>query len=79
MIHVGNCAENTAKKMGITRKEQDEYTINSYKRSADAANNNILAQEITPVVSAGKKGAPNTTVKEDEEYIRESISISSLI
>merc|ERR1712071_345104 len=24
-IHMGNCAENTAKKMGITREDQDEY------------------------------------------------------
>jgi acetyl-CoA C-acetyltransferase len=70
LIHMGNCAENTAKKMGITRQEQDEYAINSYKRSANAANNNISAQEITAVVIAGKKGSPNTTVKEDEEYKR---------
>lgn len=70
LIHMGNCAENTAKKMGITRQEQDEYAINSYTRSANAALNNIFAKEITPVVIAGKKGAPDTTVAEDEEYKR---------
>ncbi|CAG2165618.1 unnamed protein product [Oppiella nova] len=66
LIHMGNCAENTAKKLGITRQQQDEYAINSYKRSANAANSGLLAKEITPVVITGKKGS--TTVSEDEEY-----------
>lgn len=35
-IHMGNCGENTAKKCSIGRTEQDEYAINSYKRSAQA-------------------------------------------
>ena len=39
---MGNCGENTAKKMGISREQQDEYGINSYKRSAAAyANGDI--------------------------------------
>jgi acetyl-CoA C-acetyltransferase len=32
----GNCGESTAHKCNVTRVEQDEYAINSYKRSADA-------------------------------------------
>ena len=32
----GNCGENTAKKCNISRKEQDEYAVNSYKKSAEA-------------------------------------------
>ncbi|CAG2107211.1 unnamed protein product [Medioppia subpectinata] len=67
-IHMGVCAEKTAKKLGITRQQQDEYAINSYKRSANAANSGILAEEITPVVIAGKRGAKETIVSEDEEY-----------
>ncbi|EPY77310.1 acetyl-CoA acetyltransferase, mitochondrial precursor [Camelus ferus] len=35
-IHMGNCAENTAKKLNITRDEQDAYAINSYTRSRAA-------------------------------------------
>ena len=30
---MGNCADNTAKEMNITREAQDEYAIKSYKRS----------------------------------------------
>jgi acetyl-CoA acetyltransferase len=32
----GNCGENTAKKVQIGRKEQDEFCVNSYKKSAEA-------------------------------------------
>ena len=32
----GNCAENTAAKLKISREEQDEYAIDSYKKSAAA-------------------------------------------
>merc|ERR1712110_315426 len=35
-FHMGMCAENTNKVMGITREEQDEYAINSYTRSRNA-------------------------------------------
>ena len=32
----GNCAENTAARYGITREEQDEFAVSSYKRTAAA-------------------------------------------
>ena len=32
----GNCGESSAKKVGVTRQEQDEYAVNSYKKTADA-------------------------------------------
>ncbi len=35
-IHMGNCGESTAKKCSISRKDQDEYAISSYKRSSEA-------------------------------------------
>uniref|UniRef100_A0A1I7XD19 acetyl-CoA C-acetyltransferase n=1 Tax=Heterorhabditis bacteriophora TaxID=37862 RepID=A0A1I7XD19_HETBA len=34
--HMGNCAEKTAKELGITREHQDEYAISSYTRAAEA-------------------------------------------
>jgi len=68
-IHMGNCAENTAKRMNITREEQDNYAIQSYKRSADAWAKNIFKDEIVPVTIKPKRG-PEITVKEDEEYKR---------
>jgi acetyl-CoA C-acetyltransferase len=40
-FHMGNCGEATAKKAGITRQEQDEFAISSYKKSETAWKVNI--------------------------------------
>lgn len=69
-IHMGNCAENTAKKLSISREQQDEYAINSYKRSADAYTSGAISDELVPVSVPQKRGKPNLVVTEDEEYKR---------
>jgi acetyl-CoA C-acetyltransferase len=68
-IHMGLCAENTCKKHGITRQDQDEFAISSYKRSAQAHEAGALAMEIVPVELASKKGATKT-ISMDEEFTR---------
>ncbi|XP_011876981.1 PREDICTED: acetyl-CoA acetyltransferase, mitochondrial [Vollenhovia emeryi] len=68
--HMGNCAENTAKKLSITRQQQDEYAIGSYKRSAAAYENNVFKDELVSVGVPQKKGKPDVSVTEDEEYKR---------
>ena len=35
-ISQGNCAENTALKLELSREEQDEFAIGSYKKTAAA-------------------------------------------
>ena len=45
-FHMGNCGENTAKKLGISRQEQDDYGMNSYRRSAEAYSNGKIQSEI---------------------------------
>ncbi|XP_050584132.1 acetyl-CoA acetyltransferase, mitochondrial isoform X1 [Bombus affinis] len=67
-FHMGNCAENTAKKLNITRDEQDRYAINSYKRSATAYANKIFQDELVPVPVPQKRGNPDIVFNEDEEY-----------
>lgn len=69
-FHMGNCAENTAKKLGITRQQQDDYAIGSYKRSAEAWKNKVFEPEIVTVRIPGKRGKPDVLVTEDEEYKR---------
>ncbi|KAM0732844.1 Acetyl-CoA acetyltransferase, mitochondrial [Formica fusca] len=68
--HMGNCAENTAKKLNITRQQQDEYAISSYKRSAAAYENNVFKDELVSVSVPQKKGKPDVIFIEDEEYKR---------
>ncbi|WP_185283262.1 acetyl-CoA C-acyltransferase [Hymenobacter sp. NBH84] len=65
---MGNAAENTAKEMGFTREQQDEFAIESYTRSAKAAQEGKKKDEIVPVTitSRGK----TTVVEDDEEYLK---------
>jgi len=67
-FHMGNCGENTAKKLGISREEQDEYGVNSYKRAAAAYSEGNIKDELVEVEVKGKRGKPSTFVTEDEEY-----------
>merc|ERR1712209_387346 len=69
-FHMGNCGENTAKKLGISREEQDEYGINSYKRAAAAYADGSIKDELVEVEVKGKRGKPSTFVTEDEEYTK---------
>jgi acetyl-CoA C-acetyltransferase len=64
---MGNCADNTAKEMKITREAQDDYAISSYKRSAAAWEAGKFKDEIVPVEVPQRKGDP-IIVSEDEEY-----------
>eukprot|EP00745_Piridium_sociabile_P036999 TRINITY_DN66888_c1_g1_i3.p1 TRINITY_DN66888_c1_g1~~TRINITY_DN66888_c1_g1_i3.p1 ORF type:complete len:416 (-),score=104.01 TRINITY_DN66888_c1_g1_i3:79-1326(-) len=68
-IHMGNCAENTAKKFGIGRQEQDDYAIRSYKLSQKSAADGVFQKEIVPVTIPKKRGEA-VTVSDDEEYRR---------
>jgi len=65
-VHMGNCAENTAKKYKISREEQDEYAILSYKRAQEAWAKGLFEEEVVPVTVKTKKG--EVIVKEDEQY-----------
>lgn len=64
---MGVCADNTAKVMNISRKDQDDYAISSYKRSAAAWYSGKFKEEIISVEIKDKKGNA-TMFAEDEEY-----------
>lgn len=64
---MGSCADNTAKEMGISREEQDEYAINSYKRAAASTEAGHFKDEIIPVEIPQRKGDP-IVMAEDEEF-----------
>ncbi|MGY2132732.1 acetyl-CoA C-acyltransferase [Hymenobacter sp. HD11105] len=65
---MGNAAEHTAKEMGFTREQQDEFAIESYTRSAKAAKEGKKKNEIIPITieSRGK----TTVIEDDEEYLK---------
>ncbi len=61
---MGLCAEECPKEYQLTRKEQDDVAIESYKRAQNAHNEGIFKQEIAPVTIKNPKG--DTVVSEDE-------------
>merc|ERR1719367_2300795 len=67
-FHMGNCGENTAKKLGISREEQDEYGMQSYRRANKAYAEGNVGPEIVQVEVKGKRGKPSVMVTEDEEF-----------
>jgi acetyl-CoA C-acetyltransferase len=48
-MHMGNCAENTAKKLNITRDEQDDFAIGSYECNAQAYRDGAFIDELVPM------------------------------
>merc|ERR1711988_1487917 len=67
-FHMGNCGENTAKKLGITRQEQDDYGMDSYRRSAIAYSEGKIQPELVQVSIEQKRGKAPIVIAEDEEY-----------
>merc|ERR1719414_1874446 len=54
-FHMGNCGENTAKNLGITREQQDEYGMRSYRRASAAYEEGNIGPEIVAVEVKGKR------------------------
>jgi len=64
-FHMGNAAELCSRELKISRAEQDEFAIASYKKALNAIEQGYFKDEIIPVEIKDKKGV--TTVSEDEE------------
>ncbi|MGH3151654.1 MAG: acetyl-CoA C-acetyltransferase [Streptosporangiaceae bacterium] len=64
-LSMGQSTENSGRKLGITRAEQDEFAAASHQRAAAAAKNGLFADEIVPVQVPQRGGEP-LAVTEDE-------------
>ncbi len=64
-IHMGNAGDLCAKECNISREEQDDYAIMSYKRALEATEKGWFAEEIVPVEIEDRKG--KIVVDKDEE------------
>lgn len=73
---MGMTAENLADKYGITREEQDAFSMNSHKKASIARESGRFAEEIVPVVLKGKKG--KEIIINQDEHIRTDISAERL-
>ena len=66
-VHMGVCAEKCAAEYGLTREDQDNFAIESYKRSAKAWSEGKFKEEVVSVEIPQRKGDP-IIFSEDEEY-----------
>ena len=65
--HMGMQGELCAADHNISREQQDDYAVNSYKRAQAATEAGVFANEIVPVEVPGPRGKPPVTVDRDDE------------
>ncbi len=65
--HMGNAAELCAREFQITREEQDQFSIGSYKKAQEAQAKNYFKNEIAAVEVPDKKG-PIRFEKDEEPF-----------
>jgi len=73
--HMGNLAEYTAKKAGVSRKEQDEFAFQSHQKAVKAMESCFFKAETVPVEIPGKKGV---TVIDKDESPRKDTTLEAL-
>ena len=64
---MGNTAENVAKKMNITREEQDRFALLSQKRAQEAVESGRFDDEIVPITYSDRKKKEHIFLR-DESY-----------
>jgi acetyl-CoA C-acetyltransferase len=67
-LAMGNAAEKCARECGISREDQDQFAIASYKRSQAAWNEGKFDAEIVPVPIPQRKGEPILFSKDEEPW-----------
>ncbi len=67
-LAMGMAAEACASSCGISREDQDAFSIESYKRSQAAVNEGKFANEIVPVEIPQRKGEPIKFAKDEEPF-----------
>ena len=64
-IHMGTCGDRCAEKFGLSRRQQDDFAVESNQRAQAAIAGGIFAREIVPVDAPAGKGTVSVT--EDEQ------------
>lgn len=73
---MGMTAETLVEKYGISRKEQDEYAVESQRKAISAMNDGLFKEEVLPVEVPAGRG--KTEVFDKEEIPREGVSVEKI-
>jgi len=75
-VHMGVTAENIAEQFGISRADQDEYSVLSQQRAQAAIAAGVFDDEIVPVLVPQRRGAPIEFAT--DEFPRSGTTLDSL-
>jgi acetyl-CoA C-acetyltransferase len=73
--HMGNTAENVAKKWQITRQQQDEFAVKSQNKAEAAMKSGRFKDEIAPVPIKSRKG---DIMVDTDEYPKAGVTMDSI-
>jgi acetyl-CoA C-acetyltransferase len=74
--HMGTTAENIAKQYGVSRSQQDEFSVASQNKAEAAQKAGKFADEIVPVMIPQRKGDPVAFAT--DEFIKSGATLESL-
>jgi len=74
--HMGTTAENVAKQYGITRAQQDEFSVASQNKAEAAQKAGRFKEEITPVMIPQRKGDPVAFAA--DEFVKAGTTLDSI-
>jgi acetyl-CoA C-acetyltransferase len=74
--HMGTTAENIAKQYGVSRSQQDEFSVASQNKAEAAQKTGKFADEIVPVMIPQRKGDPVAFAT--DEFIKSGATLESL-
>src|SRR5213080_2929683 len=74
--HMGVTAENVAKQYGISRAQQDEFSVASQNKAEAAQKAGRFADEIVPVMIPQRKGDP--IAFDNDEFIKPGTTVDSV-
>ncbi|HWA11697.1 MAG TPA: acetyl-CoA C-acyltransferase family protein [Burkholderiales bacterium] len=73
--HMGVTAENVAAKYGISRGLQDEFSVESHRRAANAIAKGHFKEQILPIEIRDRKG---TKLFDTDEHVRSDVTLENL-
>jgi acetyl-CoA C-acetyltransferase len=73
--HMGITAENIAAKYGITREQQDAFSVESHRRAAQAIAKGYFASQIVPVEVKSRKGS---VMYAADEHVRPDVKAEDM-
>jgi 3-oxoadipyl-CoA thiolase len=75
-ISLGETAEKVARQYGVTRAEQDAFSVESQKKAQDALASGVFRDELVPVPLPGKENAGRSFTT--DEHPRAGVTLESL-